>query len=409
MELSEVRDVVGEIAAMLARDAAPDAAAVSLLAARHRELVEQTNARLRHCGQLLEQGLRSEALQKCDAEPNLLAIVSELDFPESEVWSEILQQFGERRPPELRVDLAEELNEAHSVQAPLRALLRNHRLLALSRAPLPKRLNVMRKIAEVDRGNPIWPADIRKFERVRLEELTRQLSLPEVNQDAVQLRKVVSELSDPAWLELPPKALVEQAERHLETINAAEAHTSLNALLKELQAAHKESDVARGRELRNRWRAEFQAASQLVGAELAGAAAPALAWLEEHERRQQTDSEFRELLSQLERALDEGASPLALNRISYAISRHERQLPPLLEKRLEERLTQLKSEQRRRTMLLVMAFLLAALGILAALAFALRGSATQSQADPDLRLHLKAEFKDPLAFETALLRNAVAG
>ncbi len=51
---------------------------------------DDVNERLRQCGKLLRQGLRSEAIQLADSEPILLDVVATLDFPERMQWEQIV-------------------------------------------------------------------------------------------------------------------------------------------------------------------------------------------------------------------------------------------------------------------------------------------------------------------------------
>src|SRR5207237_43487 len=73
--------------------------------------------------------------------------------------------YGLPPPPKLLLETAEALNRAYADEAPLEGLLKKHRLLALARAPLPARLDVMRKIAALDRGNAAWAQDITELAR----------------------------------------------------------------------------------------------------------------------------------------------------------------------------------------------------------------------------------------------------
>jgi hypothetical protein len=52
---------------------------------------EDANERLRECQELLRMGLRAEAIQRCEVEPNLLDLVTALDFPERGQWCELLK------------------------------------------------------------------------------------------------------------------------------------------------------------------------------------------------------------------------------------------------------------------------------------------------------------------------------
>ena len=58
------------------------------VAADYSLAIDEANERLRQCGALFRKGLRSEAIQLCEIEPNLLEIVEILDFPERESWDE---------------------------------------------------------------------------------------------------------------------------------------------------------------------------------------------------------------------------------------------------------------------------------------------------------------------------------
>ena len=50
---------------------------------------DEVNERLRQCGALLHKGLRSEAIQLCEMEPNLLEVAASLDFPERSQWDQL--------------------------------------------------------------------------------------------------------------------------------------------------------------------------------------------------------------------------------------------------------------------------------------------------------------------------------
>src|SRR4051812_40971078 len=62
-------------------------------AAQYAEACAEANQRLRQVGQLLKRGLRSEALQLTEEEPNLLDFVGMLDFPELPAWRDLLKRW----------------------------------------------------------------------------------------------------------------------------------------------------------------------------------------------------------------------------------------------------------------------------------------------------------------------------
>src|SRR5438270_851670 len=101
------------------------------------------NARLRRSVDYLRRGLRSEAIHMAEIEPRLLDFTATLDLPEIEAWESLCGTYGLQRPPRLAIEAAQELNEAYAIEQPLRSLLTQHRMLALARAPLVDRLQVL--------------------------------------------------------------------------------------------------------------------------------------------------------------------------------------------------------------------------------------------------------------------------
>ena len=77
---------------------------------------EEVNQRLRQCSNLLRQGLRGEAIQLCELEPNLLDMTAMLDYEwesQQQCWlsretAEGLRAWQEGRDPELDAPTAAE-------------------------------------------------------------------------------------------------------------------------------------------------------------------------------------------------------------------------------------------------------------------------------------------------------------
>src|SRR3954470_5323888 len=133
-------------------------------AAQYAEACAKANQRLRQVAQLLKRGLRSEALQLTEEEPNLLDFVGMLDFPELPAWRDLLRRWGMAPPPALLIDLASDINQAYADHQPLESLLKQHRLLALGRAPLTARARTLRQIRRADPANMAWEEDLKILE-----------------------------------------------------------------------------------------------------------------------------------------------------------------------------------------------------------------------------------------------------
>lgn len=210
---------------------------------------DEANERLRHCGNLLKQGLRSEAIQFAEIEPVLLDVVATLDFPERSQWSESVARFGIVAPAPLMLDVAAELNEAYALEQPLSALLARHRLLALARSPIQLRISVLRRLAELDASNPVWHDDLAVFESERQKQLQQELSVAAQNGDVKALTAIDEELHQP-WVQMPPAALLNWAAETRARIAKREARAEMERLVAVLDAAFSSFDITAGRDVR---------------------------------------------------------------------------------------------------------------------------------------------------------------
>src|ERR1700722_10069861 len=71
------------------------------LASTYAEACVEVNQRMGRCHRLLQQGLRSEAIQLAESEPNLLESLTALDFPERVDWDELAQIYELAAAPKL--------------------------------------------------------------------------------------------------------------------------------------------------------------------------------------------------------------------------------------------------------------------------------------------------------------------
>ncbi len=103
------------------------------LASAYAEHCADANQRLGRCQRLLQQGLRSEAIQLAESEPRLLDAIVALDFPERPQWDDLVGIYDLAAAPRIMVEAGVGLNDAYAQEQPLQELLRNHRRLATQR------------------------------------------------------------------------------------------------------------------------------------------------------------------------------------------------------------------------------------------------------------------------------------
>ena len=317
-------------------------------AAEYAEACAQANQRLREVGHLLQQGLRSEAIQVSEQEPNLLDLVTMLDFPELSQWCDLLQGWGMVTPPPLLIDIAAQLNQAYAEQVPLETVLRAHRMLALGRAPLTARIVTLQRILELDPHNVAWQEDLVNLQRARIKQIEPESQQALRRKDAAKLASLDAELAAEGWcVQLPPE-LVRGVSETRRTVGREQARHELEAIEAELTSAHAAFDVESGRTARDRWQQAAVTAELSVEEPLADRAAPALEWLAEDDRRNAGRQEYASNIRALEAAIDEDQPIEELERLYRAVSDHEEGVPPPLASRLKQRISSIELADKRK-------------------------------------------------------------
>jgi hypothetical protein len=360
--------VVGEIRIFLQSADRTDQPESAALAKEYAAACAEANERLNRCFSFLRQGLRSEALHLAKAEPELLDMVGVLDFPERTEWDELTIAYGWTKAPSIAVEVAHSLNEAYAQEDPLEDLLRSHRLLALARGPLAPRLDTMRKIAQLDSNNPIWEEDIRRFEKARQEELTQAIPIAHANRNATALEASLREIESFGWLAAPPQSLLTLARTSALEVRQEGTRKKLQALLGSLHKARTSHDPVLGRKLWEQWQSLVGDADVPPADPLHGLAQSARDWLDREDRREANEMAYRESLSDLEQALEDGETRQVLAELEQAVLGFGRGLPQVVQVRLKERYQTLKRSARLRDRLVlagVGAVTLALIGLVA--------------------------------------------
>ncbi len=315
---------------------------------------EEVNERLQQCEALLRRGLRSEALHLCEIEPNLLDAVASLDFPERAQWEESLVQYNLVPPVPLNIAAAETLNEAYAFEQPMGKLLRNHRLLALSRGPLCDRISVLRRLADADSANPIWSEDVDAFERARLEQIRGEAIAAGTRGDFGAVKQLYDEVLDPSWRNPPPSHVIESVAGIHEQLLHDRLHERLKATERHLHGAFSAFDVARGRHFRAQWNELTSTPGFAASPEISNRATPALQWLEEQDRLDQRRQRHDVAVAALHQALARNHSLTKLQQCYHHATRAGEPLPGDLERRYYERVESLKRASTRRRYLVTL-------------------------------------------------------
>jgi hypothetical protein len=317
---------------------------VTQLAAEYAALCTQANERLRKCSTFLGQGLRSEAIHLAEESPNLLDLVAALDLPDGQAWAEFCQNNGLAVPPPLQLERAAQLNEAYAQDQPLEHLLSQHRLLALSRAPVRDRLAVLRKIGQVDATNATWEKDIRIFEQARLKELPAAFYSAVKTRDEGAIVALMDEVSRQHWYEQVPQDLSAAVTDAYSRVQRAAAEAELRKLVEPLRDAYAARSPQECQALVQRWRKILtDAGVTQVSPELTDEIKPVVAFLQENARREESHKRFREACRALTTLLEKDAPDGQLDNVYSRLKEFNEEIP----EDLTARYTALKARRQQ--------------------------------------------------------------
>lgn len=334
----------------------------------HGELTDQirrTNKRLRECDSLIAKGLRTEAIQLAEQEPPLLDLVAILDFPELPEWNDFVAELGLNVAPELQVEIAADLNRAYSDDGPLKTHLKRFRISSLSRAPLKTRIALLRKIAEVDAGNPIWESDLRSYEEVRQRQIQDQFQIAIRNQNFGELREIAKELHG-KWLSPPQKKFVQRVDQAVRSLQQIAAGKRLEQIAVELQDAYRDKDFNWAAEVQTEWEKIVKSCGESDSVrKLQNQVRPVLNWLSEHKKRLEDESRFRDAVERLQRSIDSGHDLPELNRRFENAEKFGFELPDDVLDGYESAIS--NHQQKRKMRLIIIASSIAAVIVITAI------------------------------------------
>lgn len=315
-------------------------------AAGYKAFCEEINTRLTQCGEMLRKGYRSEALRLAETEPNLLDLVSLADFPERDAFVELCQYLQLDVPPPLLLDIASAINEAYAAERPLEELLRRYRRYALAKAPLKKRLRMLRVLANMEPANLYWQKDLETFERARLEEIRKELDEAVQSRNLELLGKLEKELTEEKWKIALPLKLIQFVQYHKIQISRALARSQLEELNQELHNAWSRFDLEEARAVRTAWQEMADMAQINTNDSLVQEATPAFQWLQHEDEKEAEEAARRQAVTELEQALDREKPLPILQKLYRKATAGDHNLPAYLERQYQLRVDHLERQAK---------------------------------------------------------------
>lgn len=317
------------------------------LAEQFAELCQSFNARLTKCEDLLEKGLRSEAVQEALAAPSLFQLRELLETPEIRKWRNICLDFGMTPPPELNFETIDRLREECSTEQLLQPLLRKFRRLVHEGTP-EKRMQVLRQLRVHDPENPVWVENLEPLERHQLQNIEKQADTALGNDDVETLREIYEDLTDPRRLIAPPEELMEKIDSRLRQQREAEAASEGRELAAKLKEALTAKDFDRLDSLISQWRRLERFADFHPSEEMSIAANQAIQWYTRESQRRETDQRFQAALEKLQTTLNRpDIDCQALEQAWDHAQSFDRPVAAALQDSVPERIAELRTQEQR--------------------------------------------------------------
>ena len=365
----EVQEIIADIRDMLELRGDPPESELKRLAQRYTTTIQQVNGLLKTCLELVERGLKSEAIMRAD-EAGLLETVSILDFPEQPVWVDYLTQFGFPTPPAIDQYATRQLNSCYAPARRLEPLYRLNRRHALANSPLRVRLGVMRRIHKMEEANAKEASakQVELFELERVKGIRKELAQATETRDLRRLTLLHSELSSKDWFRAPETALLRNASRVLKQEEARLAQLRMQSLAADLQNVWSAQDVAAGRRIREQWDACQTKALLTEQDPLMIDTRAAFDWLLVIDKEEQAQAHYEQQIASIREALDQRQPREALELLEHSIEMYGDGVPEPLLKRLRIRYDELDTEAHRRNVRRLVMTVISVISV-AALAF----------------------------------------
>ena len=222
------------------------------LAEQYAKECESANQRLYRCVDLLDKGMRSEAIQVAEQPPPLLDVVVALDLPVCDQWSEFCRKSGLVVPVAIFEDGVNRLNQEYSKGTALEPLIHEYRKLVHA-GTLQEKISILRRIRALDPENPIWPENLRPLEREQLKVLIDEAKGAIADRDLAMLQGVVAKVKANHWVDSVPNELKERLDTRLDELQLEKQNARAQTVLSQLTLAIAEKRRDGLQSLLNSW------------------------------------------------------------------------------------------------------------------------------------------------------------
>jgi hypothetical protein len=330
------QQLIDELSMMVNDDRLLDEEQVERLCSQYRKAVNEVNRRLLDCDNLFQRGFKAEVVQEAERSPNLIDTVGMLDFTDLDLLRELVSTFQLDPLPAIRHDIAASINECYSGNQLVDRILRQFRLYSLSLAPLKDRLDLLRKLNMLDDSNVGWAEDVLVFERARISQIQKEIQSATKNRDGRKLQKLNEELKSAEWIEKPPSTIARSIQSTIKQFTDERLAKEATVVFNEFDTAYRERDADHCNLLLPQIEMYLNDHAGSFDPDQASVIVNIQEWLNKLAEAEADEWQYKHLLEQLERELDQGAKIEQIERTFHTIYRLDKPIPDRIVKRVNE-------------------------------------------------------------------------
>lgn len=354
MQLEDIKALVRDIQTLMSAQLDDeDEAEIMQLAAAHDEVVCDVNVRAEAIADLLDRGLNDEAIQLAERAPSLTDLAMVLDFAELPEWTSLLADANVARVSEMPHDTIAQLEDAYSTTADSKQLMQHFRALSLARAPLPERIDVLRRLSQKDPGNDQWKTGIKSYETHRLTTIASDLKAARDHNDLKEVARIDEEVNRSNWsIPVPPNLKSDSQSTHRK-LKQADARQKLSPVAESLSLAYSEFNIPQATQILPRFQALLDIANLPPDHEVMDVAGPAVEWIEGELATERAAQERQQAIANLQHGLDQDAPLAELEQHYYKAIENGEPVPQVLETRLGNKIAEADSAAKRKRIAVV--------------------------------------------------------
>ena len=357
------QQLIDELSMMVNDDRLLEEDQVERLCSQYRKAVNDVNRRLLDCENLFQRGFKAEVVQESERSPNLIETVGMLDFPDLDLLRELVSTFQLDPLPAMRHDIAASINECYSGNQLVDRILRQFRLYSLGLAPLKDRLDLLRQLNTLDDSNVGWADDVLVFERARISQIQKEIQLATSARDGRKLQKIYEELRSSEWTEKPPSTIAKSIKSTIKQYTDERLSKEATAVFIEFDAAYRERDHDQCNILLPQIEMYLTEHPGSLDPEQISTVEDVQGWLNQLAQSEADEWNYRHLLEQLERELDQGAKIQQIERTFHTIYRLDKPIPDRIVRRVNEAKRIVQTTGKRKFVLIVGAVLVTLIAV----------------------------------------------